>query len=146
MKSKWNQESAQILIRQYEKQGISKDLALRVYSCKLLGNDPSLVLHGGGNVSLKTFASDGLKDDQQVICVKGSGWDMGDIEPPGLPSMYLDQLLELQSLTSLVDEDMVTYQRRSLLNPSSPNPSIETLLHAFLPHTYIDHTHATAVL
>jgi rhamnose utilization protein RhaD (predicted bifunctional aldolase and dehydrogenase)/NAD(P)-dependent dehydrogenase (short-subunit alcohol dehydrogenase family) len=146
MKSKWNQESAQMLIRQYEKQGISKDLALRVYSCKLLGNDPSLVLHGGGNVSLKTLASDGLKNNQQVICVKGSGWDMGNIEPPGLPSMYLDQLLELRSLTSLVDEDMVTYQRRSLLNPSSPNPSIETLLHAFLPHTYIDHTHATAVL
>lgn len=146
MKSKWDEELAQTLVSEYEKQGISEDLALRVYSCRLLGQDPALVLHGGGNVSVKTIASDGLNDNLQVICVKGSGWDMGDIEPPGLPSMYLDKLLELRTLTSLSDEDMVAYQRRSLLDPKSPNPSIETLVHSFLPHAFIDHTHSTAVL
>lgn len=146
MKSKWVEELAQTLVCEYEKQGISEDMALRVYSCRLLGQDPTLVLHGGGNVSVKTTASDGLNDNLQVICVKGSGWDMGDIEPPGLPSMYLDRLLELRSFTSLSDENMVAYQRRSLLDPGSPNPSIETLMHAFLPHAFIDHTHATAVL
>ena len=146
MKSKWVEELAQTLVREYEDQGVSEDMALRVYSCRLLGQDPALVLHGGGNVSVKTTASDGLNDNLQVICVKGSGWDMGDIEPPGLPSMYLDRLLELRSFTSLSDEDMVAFQRRSLLDPGSPNPSIETLMHAFLPHAFIDHTHATAVL
>ena len=146
MKSKWVEELAQTLVCEYEKQGISEDMALRVYSCRLLGQDPTLVLHGGGNVSVKTTASDGLNDNLQVICVKGSGWDMGDIEPPGLPTMYLDRLLELRSVTSLSDENMAAYQRRSLLDPGSPNPSIETLMHAFLPHAFIDHTHATAVL
>ena len=146
MRSKWDEESAEVMVREFQHSGISEDMALRVYSCRLLGQDPSLVLHGGGNVSVKTYTNDGLTEDVKAICVKGSGWDMGSIEPPGLPSMYLEKLLELKNLRSLSDEDMVAYQRRSLIDPSSPNPSIETLVHSFLPHTFIDHTHATAVL
>ncbi|HJW40871.1 MAG TPA: bifunctional aldolase/short-chain dehydrogenase, partial [Rhizomicrobium sp.] len=82
----------------------------------------------------------------EVICVKGSGWDMGNIEPAGLPAVRLAELRRLRALTKLSDEDMVNFQRINLLDSSAPNPSVETLLHAFLPHKFIDHTHSTAVL
>ena len=82
----------------------------------------------------------------EVICVKGSGWDMGDIEPPGLPAVKLAPLRRLLALPRLSDEDMVNYQRIHLLDSAAPNPSVETLLHAFLPHKFVDHTHSTAVL
>ena len=81
-----------------------------------------------------------------VLRVKGSGWDMGDIEPAGLPAVRLEPLRRLQALDALTDEDMVNFQRGNLLDSASPNPSVETLLHAFLPHKFIDHTHSTAVL
>ena len=125
---------------------IAPDLALRVYTTRLLGGDPALVLHGGGNTSVKTKAKDLLGDEVDVICVKGSGWDMGDIEPPGLPAVKLAPLRRLLALDKLSDEDMVNYQRINLLDSSAPNPSVETLLHAFLPHKFVDHTHSTAVL
>ncbi|SVB46687.1 uncharacterized protein METZ01_LOCUS199541, partial [marine metagenome] len=100
-----------------------------------------LVLHGGGNTSVKTTVTDLLGEDVQVLCVKGSGWDMADIEPPGLPAVRMEPLLKLRSLKVLSDEDMVRFQRGALIDPSSPNPSVETLLHAFLPHKFVDHTH-----
>src|SRR5208282_5652779 len=78
--------------------------------------------------------------------VKGSGWDMGGIEPAGLPAVRLAPLLRLRSLASLTDAEMVNVQRGNLLDSTAPNPSVETLLHAFLPHKFIDHTHANAVL
>jgi len=81
-----------------------------------------------------------------VICVKGSGWDMGAIEPAGLPAVRLAPLRRLRALAKLSDEDMVNFQRINLLDSTAPNPSVETLLHAFLPHKFIDHTHSTAVL
>jgi rhamnose utilization protein RhaD (predicted bifunctional aldolase and dehydrogenase)/NAD(P)-dependent dehydrogenase (short-subunit alcohol dehydrogenase family) len=81
-----------------------------------------------------------------VLCVKGSGWDMGDIEPAGLPAVRLGPILELRSLAQLSDEEMVNVQRCNLLDSTAPNPSVETLLHAFLPHKFIDHTHSTAIL
>jgi rhamnose utilization protein RhaD (predicted bifunctional aldolase and dehydrogenase)/NAD(P)-dependent dehydrogenase (short-subunit alcohol dehydrogenase family) len=81
-----------------------------------------------------------------VLCVKGSGWDMGTIEAPGLPAVRLAPLKELHGLQALSDEDMVNVQRSNLLDSKSPNPSVETLLHAFLPHKFIDHTHSNAVL
>ena len=81
-----------------------------------------------------------------VLCVKGSGWDMASIEPAGLPAVRLEPLRCLRALEALSDEDMVNVQRLNLLDSTSPNPSVETLLHAFLPQTYVDHTHATAVL
>ena len=81
-----------------------------------------------------------------VLCVKGSGWDMGTIEAPGLPAVRLAPLRELRGLQALSDEDMVNVQRSNLLDTKAPNPSVETLLHAFLPHKFIDHTHSNAVL
>ena len=126
--------------------GVARDLALRVYSSRLLGRDKRLVLHGGGNSSLKTRIPDLMGEEAEVLCVKGSGWDMADIEPAGLPAVRLGQLLKLRKLEALSDEEMVRVQRANLLDPMAPNPSVETLLHAFLPHRYVDHTHATAVL
>ena len=146
MKSLWSDAAAQEFIARYAPQGIGADLALRVYTTRLLGGDPALVLHGGGNTSVKTQAKDLLGDDVDVLCVKGSGWDMGAIEPAGLPAVKLQPLRRLRSLSRLSDEDMVNYQRINLLDSSAPNPSVETLLHAFLPHKFVDHTHSTAVL
>jgi rhamnose utilization protein RhaD (predicted bifunctional aldolase and dehydrogenase)/NAD(P)-dependent dehydrogenase (short-subunit alcohol dehydrogenase family) len=146
MKSLWSDAAAQEFIARYAPQGIGADLALRVYTTRLLGGDPSLVLHGGGNTSVKTQAKDLLGEDVDVLCVKGSGWDMAAIEPAGLPAVKLEPLRRLRSLSKLSDEDMVNYQRINLLDSSSPNPSVETLLHAFLPHKFVDHTHSTAVL
>ncbi len=104
------------------------------------------MLHGGGNTSVKTTVKDMLGEDVEVICIKGSGWDMGSIEPAGLPAVRLEPLRKLRKLDKLSDEDMVNFQRINLLDSSSPNPSVETLLHAFLPHKFVDHVHSTAVL
>jgi rhamnose utilization protein RhaD (predicted bifunctional aldolase and dehydrogenase)/NAD(P)-dependent dehydrogenase (short-subunit alcohol dehydrogenase family) len=111
-----------------------------------LGRDPLLVLHGGGNTSVKTRARDDLGVEHEVIAVKGSGADMADIEPWGLPMVKLGPLRELRKLGALSDEAMVNAQRLNLLESTAPNPSVETLLHAFLPHKFVDHTHATSVL
>jgi rhamnulose-1-phosphate aldolase/alcohol dehydrogenase len=146
MKSQWSGTEAESFISRYEPKGIGADLALRVYTTRLLGSDPALVLHGGGNTSVKMQATDLLGDKVDVLCVKGSGWDMGAIEPAGLPAVRLEPLRRLRALGKLSDEDMVNYQRINLLDSSAPNPSVETLLHAFLPFKYVDHTHSTAVL
>jgi rhamnose utilization protein RhaD (predicted bifunctional aldolase and dehydrogenase)/NAD(P)-dependent dehydrogenase (short-subunit alcohol dehydrogenase family) len=144
MKSRWSEREAREFIERYGREG--EDLALRVYTTRLLGSDPKLVLHGGGNTSVKTHMKDLLGDTVEAICVKGSGWDMGNIEPAGLPAVRLAPLRRLRSLDRLSDEDMVNFQRVNLLDSNAPNPSVETLLHAFLPHKFIDHTHSTAVL
>jgi rhamnose utilization protein RhaD (predicted bifunctional aldolase and dehydrogenase)/NAD(P)-dependent dehydrogenase (short-subunit alcohol dehydrogenase family) len=146
LKSAWSDKEAAATVARYAGKGVHRDLALRVYTTRLLGRDPLLVLHGGGNTSVKTTATDLLGDKVKVLCVKGSGWDMGDIEPEGLPAVRLEPLVRLRALDKLTDEDMVAFQRANLLDPAAPNPSVETLLHAFLPHAYIDHTHSTAVL
>ena len=146
MKSRWSDAEVKAVVAAYAAKGIGDDLALRVYTTRLLGGDPRLVLHGGGNTSVKTQVRDLLGDTVEVICVKGSGWDMGNIEPAGLPAMRLAPLRRLRALDQLSDEDMVNFQRINLLDSSAPNPSVETLLHAFLPHKFIDHTHSTAVL
>jgi rhamnose utilization protein RhaD (predicted bifunctional aldolase and dehydrogenase)/NAD(P)-dependent dehydrogenase (short-subunit alcohol dehydrogenase family) len=142
MKSQWSATDAAAFIAKYG----NEDMGLRVYTTRLLGSDPRLVLHGGGNTSVKTVAHDLLGEAVDVLCVKGSGWDMGNIEPAGLPAVRLAPLLKLRTLAKLSDEDMVNFQRGNLMDSGSPNPSVETLLHAFLPHKFIDHTHSTAVL
>jgi len=146
MKSRWSDAEAKDYVARYAAKGVGEDLALRVYTTRLLGGDPKLVLHGGGNTSVKTRMRDQLGDETDVICIKGSGWDMGNIEPAGLPAVRLEPLRRLRTLDKLSDEDMVNFQRINLLDSSAPNPSVETLLHAFLPHTFIDHTHSTAIL
>ena len=146
MKTLWSDREAEAAVARYRTEGIDADLALRVYTTRLLGGEPRLVLHGGGNTSLKTRMTDLAGDEVEVLCVKGSGWDMGRIEPPGLPAVRLEPLRRLRQREALSDEDMVAAHRSALLDPSAPTPSVETLLHAFLPHRYIDHTHANAVL
>jgi rhamnose utilization protein RhaD (predicted bifunctional aldolase and dehydrogenase)/NAD(P)-dependent dehydrogenase (short-subunit alcohol dehydrogenase family) len=146
MKSAWIDRDAQATVDRYARDGVGTDLALRVYTTRLLGRDPRLVLHGGGNTSVKTAIPDLLGEATGVICIKGSGADMADIEPSGLPAVRLDRLRKLRTREELSDEDMVRVQRENLLDPAAPNPSVETLLHAFLPHKFVDHTHSTAVL
>jgi rhamnulose-1-phosphate aldolase/alcohol dehydrogenase len=146
MQSLWRDEDAKAAIEKYGKQGVNADLALRVYTTRLLGGDGRLVLHGGGNTSVKTRMVDPVGDTVDVLCVKGSGWDMGTIEPPGLPAVRLDPLRRLKAREALSDEEMVNFQRVNLLDANAPNPSVETLFHAFLPQKFIDHTHANAVL
>jgi len=111
-----------------------------------LGRNKELVLHGGGNTSVKTTIKDIDGKKYKVLCVKGSGWDMADIEPEGLPAVKLEPLLAMKKKKHLSDEDMVSFQKRNLINVKSPNPSVETFLHAFLPFKFDDHTHADAVL
>src|SRR5918998_5439428 len=146
MRSLWSEGDAEAMVGRYAESGIGRDLALRIYTSRLLGGDPRLVLHGGGNTSVKTVLPDLLGEPVKVLCVKGSGWDLGNIEPAGLPAVRLAPLRKLRDRDALSDEDMVRIQRANLLDPGAPNPSVETLLHAFLPHKYIDHTHATVVL
>ena len=146
MQSRWSDAEARQYVADYAAKGVNEDLALRVYTTRLLGRDPALVLHGGGNTSVKTTVPDMLGDAVPVLCVKGSGWDMGEIEPAGLPAVRLEPLRRLRTLNALSDEDMVNQQRINLLDAAAPNPSVETLLHAFLPNKYIDHVHSTAVL
>jgi len=146
MDSLWIDSGAQASLDRYGPQGVGDDLALRVYTTRLLGGDARLVLHGGGNTSVKTMMTDIAGDEVEVLCVKGSGWDMANIEPTGLPAVRLEPLRRLRALDRLSDADMVNAQRGNLLDSAAPNPSVETLLHAFLPHKFIDHTHSTAVL
>ena len=146
MRNLWSARDAKACIARYANDGINEDLALRVYTSRLLGGEPALVLHGGGNTSVKTRARDASGEETDVLCVKGSGWDMGDIEPAGLPAVRLAPLRALRELDRLGDEDMVNLQRGNLLDSAAPNPSVETLLHAFLPHKFVDHTHSNAIL
>jgi rhamnose utilization protein RhaD (predicted bifunctional aldolase and dehydrogenase)/NAD(P)-dependent dehydrogenase (short-subunit alcohol dehydrogenase family) len=146
MQSLWSDKDAEAMVAHYAERGTGRDLALRVYTSRLLGGDPRLVLHGGGNTSVKTTTRDLVGEETEVLCVKGSGWDMAAIEPAGLPAVRLDPLRTLRQRDALGDEDMVRVQRANLIDPGAPNPSVETLLHAFLPHKFVDHTHATAVL
>jgi rhamnose utilization protein RhaD (predicted bifunctional aldolase and dehydrogenase)/NAD(P)-dependent dehydrogenase (short-subunit alcohol dehydrogenase family) len=146
MRSLWSDADGERLVERYAQQGVGRDLALRVYTSRLLGGEPKLVLHGGGNTSVKTVVKDLLYEEVEVLCVKGSGWDMAAIEPAGLPAVRLAPLRKLRERAALADEEMVRVQRANLIDPTAPNPSVETLLHAFLPHKYVDHTHSTAVL
>ncbi|MDG2304697.1 MAG: bifunctional aldolase/short-chain dehydrogenase [Candidatus Binatia bacterium] len=144
MQSRWSDTEAQEYRDRYAQWG--EPLALRVYTSRLIGQDPDLVMHGGGNTSVKIVKETVLGEKVDALCVKGSGWDLDSIEPPGLPALALEPLRALRSLPGLSDEEMVNQQRIRLFDSKSPNPSVETLLHAFLPHTFIDHTHADAIL
>ena len=146
MKNDWSKNEAKKFVKKYKKLGFSKDIALRVYTSRLLGKNKELVLHGGGNTSVKTRIKDIDGKKYEVLCVKGSGWDMADIEPEGLPAVKLEPLLAMKKKKYLSDEDMVSFQKKNLINIKSPNPSVETFLHAFLPFKYVDHTHSDAIL
>jgi len=145
MQSRWLQEEADQFLSEYGTEW-GEDLALRTYSARLLGADSNLVLHGGGNTSVKTLYTNLLGELIPAIFVKGSGHDLATIEPSGHAGLELDHLLRLRKLRELNDDAMVKEIRSRLLDYRSPNPSIETLVHAFLPAKFIDHTHADAIL
>jgi hypothetical protein len=145
MESRWSDAEAQKAIDRYAARS-GEPLALRVYTSRLIGSDADLVLHGGGNTSVKIVKRNLLGDEVEALCVKGSGWDLDSIEPPGFPALDLAWLRRLRKLDALSDEEMVNQFRTHLFDASAPNPSVETLLHAFLPHPFIDHTHADAIL
>ncbi|HEV7982477.1 MAG TPA: bifunctional aldolase/short-chain dehydrogenase [Xanthobacteraceae bacterium] len=146
MQSRFVANEAEAMVDRYGARGVPRDLALRVYTTRLLGGDPRLVLHGGGNTSVKLRLPDLMGREVDVLCVKGSGADMAVIEPAGLPAVRLTELRMLLARDAMSDEEMVRAQRANLLDPMAPNPSVETLLHAFIPQLFVDHTHATAVL
>ena len=143
---RWRDEDAAQWQARAGRDPAARELALRVYSSRIIGADPDLVMHGGGNTSLKQSLTDIYGDVVPVIHIKGSGWDLGTIKAAGLPAVRMDALLRLRSLPALSDADMVNIQRSALIDSTGPNPSVETLLHAWLPHKYVDHTHATPFL
>lgn len=137
MKSLWNDSDAQ---------NFKTPLELRVYTSRLLGAESSLVLHGGGNTSVKDKITNLFGEEEEVLFVKGSGWDLATIEAEGFAPVKMDMLLKMAELENLSDSDMVKYQRVAMTNPYAPNPSIEAILHAIIPFKYVDHTHADLVV
>lgn len=122
------------------------DLGLRVYTSQLLGEDDDLVLHGGGNTSVKGELQNVFGETESVLFVKGSGWDLRTIEAAGFPAVKMEYLLRLGELDSLSDSEMMRQLRLALLDPAAPTPSVEAILHALIPHKYVDHSHADAVV
>jgi len=137
MKSLWNDAEAA---------KFDGPLGPRVYTSRLLGRDKTLVLHGGGNTSVKLREKNLFGEAEDVLYVKGSGWDLETIEAPGFAPVKLDYVRRLASLPALSDPQMVNELATHTLRAGAPAPSIETILHAILPHKYVDHTHADAVL
>ncbi|MFM8328869.1 MAG: hypothetical protein ACKN80_01345, partial [Actinomycetales bacterium] len=121
---------------------IDKELANLVTRSKKIGSDQSLVVYGGGNTSAKGEVVDHLGRKRNVLWVKGSGADMQYGEAVDYPALYLEELIALHRNNDLDDETMVDYVTRALVDPTARRPSIETLLHAFLPARHIDHVHA----
>ncbi|MEA3289555.1 MAG: class II aldolase/adducin family protein [Campylobacterota bacterium] len=132
MKNLWDENEA----KAYE-----TDLELRVYTSNLLGRSDELVLHGGGNTSVKKVAW-----DQDVLFVKGSGWDLVSIKEEGFAPVELTFLQDMAKVEELSDTEMVQGQKKAMLNKEAPNPSVEAILHAIIPFKYVDHTHADAVV
>ncbi len=137
MKSLWNSDIAA---------GFEGDLGLRVYTSRLLGQNKDLVLHGGGNTSVKITENNILGNDVDLLYVKGSGWDLETIDRPGFPAVQIEHLCALSKLESLSDPEMVNEIKTHMTNASAPTPSVEAILHAILPFKFVDHTHADAVV
>ncbi len=132
MKNLWDDKEAS----QYK-----SDLDLRVYTSNLLGCSDELVLHGGGNTSVKSIV-----DGEEILYVKGSGWDLVSIKAEGFAPVKMSTLLEMAKLKELSDSDMVTQQKAAMIDKSAPNPSVEAILHAIIPFKVVDHTHADAIV
>ena len=137
MKNLWNSAEAA---------GFPGDMGQRIYSSRLLGGDPSLVLHGGGNTSVKILERNVFGDEELILYVKGSGCDLAAIAPEGFAPCRMAHLLRLAGLETLSDVRMVAEFRGCMTNPSAPTASVEAILHALLPARFVDHTHADALL
>lgn len=143
MNNRYRDHDAQVALERWPG---NPDVALRIYTSRLIGAEPALVLHGGGNTSVKTRATNLVGDDLEVLAIKGSGADLDALEPSGLPFVDLGGLRKLRGREGLDDPTMAKTLRSLLLDPGAPNPSVETLVHAFVPWKYVDHSHAEAVL
>ena len=137
MKSLWNEQDASLF---------KGDLALRVYTSRLLGKDSSLVLHGGGNTSVKIKERNVLGEEEEILYVKGSGYDLATIDAGGFSPVRMPHLLKLTQLPNLSDAQLVNELKTQMVRANAPSPSVETILHAALPYKYVDHTHADAVV
>jgi|SRR5438045_7783705 len=137
MKSLWSDREAE---------QFRGDLGLRVYTSRLLGRDKSLVLHGGGNTSVKIREKTLFGEEETILYVKGSGWDLETIEPQGFSPVLLAHVLRLAELPSLSDPEMVNQLVTHMLKAAAPAPSIETILHGLMPQKFVDHTHADELL
>jgi rhamnose utilization protein RhaD (predicted bifunctional aldolase and dehydrogenase)/NAD(P)-dependent dehydrogenase (short-subunit alcohol dehydrogenase family) len=144
VKGLYNEKEAKTVIARYSE--VPPELALRVYTSRLLGADPSLVLHGGGNTSVKLREGNILGEMREILFIKGSGIDLAAIEPSGFVGLELEPLRKLRGLDSIRDEEMENQLQIHKISFRSPFPSVEVLLHAFLPYRFIDHTHAEAIL
>ena len=138
MKSLWNDNEAKTFA--------NDPLQLRVYTSRLLGQEPELVLHGGGNTSLKANVKNLFGDKEEILFVKGSGFDLATIQANEFAPIRLEVLIRMVTLDRLTDTDMVRLQRSAMADPTAPNPSIEAILHANIPFKYVDHTHADAIV
>lgn len=137
MRSAWNDEEAA---------KAADALDLRVYTSRLLGADPYLVLHGGGNTSVKLCRRNILGEEEEILFVKGSGWDLATIERAGFSPVRMRRLLALLTLDELSDRDMALELKSNMTDASAPSPSVEAILHALLPFPFADHTHADAII
>ena len=138
MKSLWNDNEAKTFA--------DDPLQLRVYTSRLLGQEPELVLHGGGNTSLKANVKNLFGDKEEILFVKGSGFDLATIQANEFAPIRLEVLIRMVTLDRLIDTDLVRLQRSAMTDPTAPNPSIEAILHANIPFKYVDHTHADAIV
>ncbi|NQT09680.1 MAG: bifunctional aldolase/short-chain dehydrogenase [Desulfobacteraceae bacterium] len=138
MKSLWNDNEA--------KSFLDDPLEIRVYTSRLLGRESGLVLHGGGNTSLKAKIKNFFGDIEEVLYIKGSGWDLKTIQAAGFAPVKLKALKRMAKLERLSDMDMVGLQKTAMIDHLAPNPSVEAILHAIIPFKYVDHTHADAVV
>jgi len=145
MKNRWRKEKASEYIARYEKRCAS-DLALRTYTSRLIGKEKGLVLSGGGNTSVKSKYINVLGQHLPALFVKASGHDLAIIEPEGHVGLDLEYLQRLRSLMELPGATMVNELKTHRLNAEGAAPSIETLMHAFIPAKYVDHTHPDAIL
>ncbi|MCW1968084.1 MAG: bifunctional aldolase/short-chain dehydrogenase [Anaerolineae bacterium] len=137
MNSLWNETDA----AQY-----ANELDLRAYTSRLLGQNPALVLHGGGNTSVKVSQTNIFGESEAILLVKGSGWDLATIKPAGFTALRMTHLLKLAKLDRMTDVQMMTELAIAKTNPDAPAPSVEAILHGALPHTWVDHTHANAIV
>jgi rhamnose utilization protein RhaD (predicted bifunctional aldolase and dehydrogenase)/NAD(P)-dependent dehydrogenase (short-subunit alcohol dehydrogenase family) len=144
MRNLFSEHEAASWIAQYP--GIPEALALRVYTSRLIGRNPALVLHGGGNASVKCRNLTVVGDEIEAVFVKGSGTDLETVAPEGFCGLELAPLRKLRSLESLGDEELENQLGIHRISAKSPDPSVEALVHAFLPHACVDHTHADSIL
>jgi len=146
MRSRWSDAEAALSVERWGPRW-GEALALRTYTSRLLGGEAELVLHGGGNTSLKGTVRDLFDDEVPALFVKASGGDLASIEPEGHVAVRLEPLRRWPELPGDLDDVAAEREIRALLfDPGAATPSIEAPVHALVPGRYADHTHADAVL